>query len=160
MRALRLTVIAAAALGAFALRAGAGSPPRVYNQIIGTGQSLSTGMLANPPISVTPAWPALALMTNLGVRQVIDRGEVHELDPNLITGLIPLVEAQTADHDGETIGAGMTFQINELALEHGHPPWPVVFSAHGVTGAPYSMLKRGTVPYRNSIATVKRVTAI
>jgi hypothetical protein len=132
----------------------------VYNEIIGTGQSLSTGLFANPPISTVPVWPKLALMTNLGVRQVIDRGVEHVLNPALITRLVPLVEARTPDHDGETIGAGMAYQINELALEDGDPPWPMVFSAHGVTGAPYAMLKRGTVPYRNSLETVKRVAAI
>ena len=137
---------------------GAARP--VYNEIIGTGQSLSTGLFANPAISTSPMWPTAALMTNLGVRQVIDRGEVHYLRPGLINALVPLAEASTSDHDGETIGAGMAFQINELALEAGQPPWPVVFSAHGVTGAPYAMLKRGTIPYRNSIATVTRVKAI
>ena len=137
------------------------SPGRpVYNEIIGTGQSLSTGLFANPPISTTPQWPTVALMTNLGVRQVPDRGRVYALTPELITGLVPLVEARTPDRDGETIGAGMTFQINELALEDGQPPWPVVFSAHGVTGADYQILKRGTVPYRNALATVRRVAAI
>jgi hypothetical protein len=135
------------------------SPP-VYNEIIGTGQSLSTGLLANPAISTSPAWPAFALMTNLGVRQVIDRGRANALDPALITGLVPLVEAQTSDHDGETIGAGMTFQINELAEKAGQPAWPVVFSAHGVSGAPYAILKRGTIPYRNSLETVRRVAAV
>jgi hypothetical protein len=157
-------VVAAAALAALTLAAGAlggqsASHP-VYNEIIGTGQSLSTGLFANPAISTVAQWPTVALMTNLGVRQVIDRGQAHVLNPDLITALVPLVEAKTADHDGETIGAGMAFQINELALEAGQPPWPVVFSAHGVTGAAYSMLKRGTVPYANSLATVKRIAAI
>ena len=157
-------VVAAAALAALTIAAGA--PRRqsatrpVYNEIIGTGQSLSTGLFANPAISTVALWPTVALMTNLGVRQVTDRGQVHALNPDLITALVPLVEASTADHDGETIGAGMAFQINELALEAGQPLWPVVFSAHGVTGAPYSILKRGTVPYSNSLATVRRVAAI
>ncbi len=139
--------------------AGTGARP-VYNEIIGTGQSLSTGLFANPAVSTVPLWPTAALMTNLGVRQVVDRGEVHYLVPGLINALVPLAEASTSDHDGETIGAGMAFEINELALEAGQPPWPVVFSAHGVTGASYAMLKRGTLPYRNSIATVSRVKAI
>lgn len=117
------------------------------------------GLFANPPISTTPQWPTVALMTNLGVRQVRDGG-VYALDPGLITRLVPLVEARTPDRDGETIGAGMTFQVNELALEAGQPPWPVVFTAHGVTGFPYQMLKRGTVPYNNALATVRRVNAI
>ena len=145
---------------AVSLRAGQSPVLPVYNEIIGTGQSLSTGLFANPPISTTPQWPTMALMTNLGVRQVPDRGSVYALNPALITGLVPLVEARTPDRDGETIGAGMTFQINELALEDGQPPWPMVFSAHGVTGADYKTLKRGTVPYRNALATVSRVAAI
>jgi hypothetical protein len=157
-------MMAAASVAAliFACKALAGpSAARpVYNEIIGTGQSLSTGLLANPAISTTAMWPSMALMTNLGVRQVIDRGEVHVLDPSLITALVPLVEARTVDHDGETIGAGMAFQINELGLEAGQPPWPVVFSAHGVSGASYSMLKRGTVPYQNSLAAARRIAAI
>ncbi len=99
-------------------------------------------------------------MTNLGVRQVIDRGVARVLNPALITALVPLIEAQTSDHDGETIGSGMAYQVNELALEDGQPPWPIVFSANGVTGAPYAMLKRGTIPYRNALETVKRVAAI
>ena len=158
------TKLAAGALIALmiAARVLAGQVPGrpVYNEIIGTGQSLSTGLFANPPISTTPQWPTVALMTNLGVRQVPDRGRVYALTPERITGLVPLVEARTPDRDGETIGAGMTFQINELALEAGQPPWPVVFSAHGVTGADYQILKRGTVPYRNALATVRRVAAI
>jgi hypothetical protein len=157
-------VVAAAALAALTLSTGAAkgqSAARpVYNEIIGTGQSLSTGLFANPAISTTALWPTVALMTNLGVRQVIDRGQVHVLNPDLITALVPLVETSSSDHDGETIGAGMAFQINELALEAGQPPWPIVFSAHGVTGAPYSILKRGTVPYANSLAAVKRIAAI
>jgi len=132
----------------------------VYNEIIGTGQSLATGLFANPPVSTVAVWPQAAFMTNLGVRQVTDRGRFNALDPSLITALVPLVEARSPDHDGETIGAGMAYQINELALEEGQPPWPLVFSVHGVAGAPYAMLKRGTVPYRNSIDTVKRVAAI
>src|SRR5689334_4528559 len=124
---------AAAALALIAasnLRAQTAAPVRgnnrpVYNEIIGTGQSLSTGLFANPPISTTAEWPTLALMTNLGVRQVIDRGEIHELNPASITALVPLLETRTPDHDGETIGAGMAYQINELALEDGQPPWPL-----------------------------------
>jgi hypothetical protein len=142
------------------VRAGQLLANPVYNEIVGTGQSLSTGLLSNPPISTTPEWPTVALMTNLGVRQVPDRGSAHVLNPDLIAALVPLVEARTPDHDGETVGAGMTFQINELALESGQPPWPVVFSAHGVSGWNYRLLKRGTVPYSNSLATVRRVAAI
>jgi hypothetical protein len=157
-------MLAAAALLLFALAprpsAGENTAHPVYNEIIGTGQSLSTGLFANPAVSTFALWPTAALMTNLGVRQVIDRGEIHYLIPGLINSLVPLVEASTSDHDGETIGAGMAFEINELALEAGQPPWPVVFSAHGVTGAPYSMLKRGTIPYRNALATVGRVKSI
>ncbi|HEY2104658.1 MAG TPA: hypothetical protein VGH29_02665 [Candidatus Binataceae bacterium] len=157
-------VTAAVALAALTLAAtsssGQSAAHPVYNEIIGTGQSLSTGLFANPAVSTVALWPTVALMTNLGVRQVIDRGEVRALNPNLITALVPLVEASTSDHDGETIGAWMSFQINELALEAGQPPWPVVFSAHGVTGAPYSILKRGTVPYNNSLGTIKRIAAI
>lgn len=160
---LFIAIAAAAVLAAFCfgdnVSAGQSAAP-IYNEIVGTGQSLSTGLFANPAISTTPAWPTNALMTNLGVRQVMDRGEFHSLKPTLITGLVPLVEARTADHDGETIGAGMTFQVNHLVLKAGQSPWPVVFSANGVTGASYAMLKRGTVPYRNALETVKRVAAI
>ncbi len=157
--AVMAAALMASTLSASAFGAENAARP-VYNEIIGTGQSLSTGLFANPALSTNPMWPTAALMTNLGVRQVIDRGEFHFLRPGLINTLMPLVEASTSDHDGETIGAGMAFQINELALEAGQPPWPVVFSAHGVTGASYAMLKRGTMPYRNSIATVSRVKAI
>ena len=75
------TKLAAGALIALmiAARVLAGQVPGrpVYNEIIGTGQSLSTGLFANPPISTTPQWPTVALMTNLGVRQVPDRGRVY-----------------------------------------------------------------------------------
>ena len=99
-----------AVMFAVSLRAGQSPVLPVYNEIIGTGQSLSTGLFANPPISTTSQWPTMALMTNLGVRQVPDRGSVYALNPALITGLVPLVEARTPDRDGETIGAGITFE--------------------------------------------------
>jgi hypothetical protein len=140
--------------------AGSSATAPVYNEIIGTGQSLAMGLFANPAISITAQWPNAALMTNLGVRQLSDRGQFRALKPILITALVPLVEASTPDHDGETIGAGMTFEINDLARAAGQPPWPVVFSMHGVTGASYAMLKRGTMPYRNSLETVKRVATM
>ncbi len=118
------------------------------------------GLFANPAISTVPMWPDAALMTNLGVRQVSDRGQFRALKPILITSLVPLVEASTPDHDGETIGAAMAFTVNDLARAAGRPPWPVVFSMHGVTGASYEMLKRGTIAYRNSLETVRRVAAL
>ncbi len=159
----RGVTLAAAALAALTLahnaRAGQ-SGPRVYNEIVGTGQSLAMGLFANPALSTEALWPTAALMTNLGVRLVTDRGQFHALKPNLITALVPLVEASTPDHDGETIGAGMAFKINDLAHAAGQPPWPVVFSENGVAGASYAMLKRGTMPYRNALETVKRVTTI
>jgi hypothetical protein len=59
------------------------------NYVLGTGQSLSSGLYSNPAIDThNSAWPQWTFVTNLGIRQVPDAGVLIPVDQTLITGLL------------------------------------------------------------------------
>jgi len=125
----------------------------LLNYVLGFGQSLSSGMYSNPAIDThNSAWPRWTFMTNLGIRQVPDSGVLLPLDPTLITGLFPIATASTSDNNGETIGATLTWTINDLLRASSKAPYPVVFTTHGAIGRPYDALKRNSVPYDNAFS--------
>jgi hypothetical protein len=131
------------------------------NYIIGTGQSLATGWNSNPALDVINlAWPESTFMTNLGILQVHPREPNTEVDYNKIVRLVPIASVSTSDDNGETIGAAMTWTINDLLRAAGKPPYPVVFSEHGVPAQPYKVLKKDTIPYDNALVTVGRIAQL
>jgi hypothetical protein len=131
------------------------------NYILGTGQSLSSGLYSNPAVDTSNStWPQWTFMTNLGVRQVPDNGLLFPVNPTLISALLPIVSTSTGDGNGETIGATLTWTINDLVRKEGKNPYPVVFTTHGAIGRPYSELKKDSVPYNNALLTVSRVVQI
>jgi hypothetical protein len=131
------------------------------NYVLGTGQSLSSGLYSNPAIDThNSAWPRWTFMTNLGIRQVPDTGVLLPVDPKLITGLLPIATASTSDKNGETIGATLTWMINDLLRATNKAPYPVVFTTHGAIGRPYEVLKRDSVPYDNALLTLARVSEL
>jgi hypothetical protein len=137
------------------------NPRDPLNYIVGTGQSLATGWNSNPALDVqNSAWPDWTFMTNLGILPVHPREPTTGVDYNKIVRLVPIASVSTADHNGETIGASMTWTINDLLRAEGKPPYPVMFSEHGVPAQPYEVLKKDTVPYENALVTVGRVAQI
>jgi hypothetical protein len=131
------------------------------NYILGTGQSLSSGQRSNPAIDIhNSAWPQWTFMTNLGIRQVPDAGVLLPVDPTLITGLLPIATASTSDGNGETIGATMTWTINDLLRDARKTPYPVVFTTHGAIGRQYEALQRDSVPYNDALLTLARVSEL
>lgn len=131
------------------------------NYVLGTGQSLSSGLYSNPAIDThNSTWPRWTFMTNLGIRQVPDTGVLLPVDPTLITGLLPITTASTSDDNGETIGATLTWTINDLLRATNKAPYPVVFTTHGAIGRPYDALKRDSIPYDNALLTLAGVSRI
>ena len=99
-------------------------------------------------------------MTNLGIRQVPDYGRPIALDSERITTLIPIATTSTSDGNGETIGATLTWTINDLLRAERKPPYRLIFTTHGVIGQDYNALKRDSIAYNNAILTVARVNEI
>jgi hypothetical protein len=131
------------------------------NYVLGTGQSLSSGQRSNPAIDThNSAWPRWTFMTNLGIRQVPDAGALLPVDPTLIMGLLPIATASTSDGNGETIGATMTWTINDLLRTTNQAPYPVVFTTHGAIRRPYVALQRDSAPYDNALLTIARVSQL
>jgi hypothetical protein len=136
-------------------------PRDPLNYILGTGQSLATGWNSNPAIDTkNSAWPDSTFMTNLGILPLHMRAPAAEVDYNKIVSLVPIASVSTPDYNGETIGAAMTWTINDLLRADGKPPYPLIFSEHGVPAQPYEVLKKDTIPYDNALVTVARVAQI
>jgi hypothetical protein len=111
-----------------------------------TGQSLSTGY-GSEVVSTMQTYFNLSF--NTGVRA----GAMG------LTGFIPLVETSDGMH-GETIASGMANLAGALWEAEGFAPRDFLVSAHGVDGAPYSAIKKGTEAYAAGLAQVTAGKAI
>ncbi len=121
--------------------------PCVYGECVATtlhhtlitGQSLSTGAASTV---VSTVQPYNNVMLNTGVRA----GGVN------LTSFVPLVET-TGAGEGETIASGFA---NLLTESTGGATTGIrtLASAHGVSGQPYAVLRKGTTAYANGMAQV------
>ncbi|MEZ4453385.1 MAG: MXAN_6577-like cysteine-rich protein [Nannocystaceae bacterium] len=109
------------------------------HHVLITGQSLSTGAKAAP---VSTMQPYANVSFNTGVRA----GGVG------LTSFIPLVETWNGV-EGETIASGLANGVAAAAEARGEA-YAMLVSAHGVSGQPYSALKKGTGPYAQGMAQV------
>ena len=104
-----------------------------------TGQSLSTG--ATSPV-VSAMQPFANVSFNTGVRA----GGAN------LTGFIPLVETWDGSQ-GETIASGLANLVTAQAQAMGGDHVMLV-SSHGISGQPYSVIKKGTAAFANGMAQV------
>lgn len=112
--------------------------------MLGTGQSLSLGMMGTPPISTAQPYDNRMFDTGLTGAEA--------------TSFVPLVEgARCAGRDarvrhGEPRGDALARVL--------HRPYDLLVSLHGVSGASYPMLEKGTEPYARGLAQVTTAKAI
>lgn len=102
-----------------------------------TGQSLSTGAVS---AVVSTEQPFANVMFNTGVRA----GGVG------LVGFVPLVET-FAGGEGETIASGFANLLTERTGGAGVGLRSLA-SAHGISGQPYTVLRKGTGAYANGMA--------
>ena len=103
-----------------------------------TGQSLSNGY-GSAALSTMQLYTHLSF--NTGVRAGADG----------LTGFIPLVETWDGAH-GETIASGLSNQAASLWEAAGYTRPDLLVSAHGVDGARYELIKKGTASYTAGLA--------
>jgi hypothetical protein len=104
-----------------------------------TGQSLSTGATS---VVVSAVQPFANLSFNTGVRA----GGVN------LTAFVPLVETWDGSQ-GETIASGLANLIAAQEAQAGGA-YTMLLSSHGVSGYPYSAIKKGTEAFANGMAQV------
>lgn len=104
-----------------------------------SGQSLSTGATSEV---VSAVQPFANVSFNTGVRA----GGAG------LTSFIPLVETWDGSQ-GETIGSGLANMIAGQEQQAGGS-YVMLVSAHGVSGQPYSVIKKGTQAFANGMAQV------
>jgi len=104
------------------------------HHVLGTGQSLAVGALGSPPLSTTQ--PFANLMFSGGVlATATGLGE-----------LVPLVEG-TGSGVETMSSAFASFVSGPSRQSDGGSPHDLLLSVHGVGGAPYRVLAKGTPPY-------------
>ncbi len=109
------------------------------HHILITGQSLSEGYASSV---VSTEQPYDNLMFAQGVRA----------GGTGLSEFVPLAETQNGSW-GETIASGSANLLHELVARDGFS-MRVLASCHGVSGAPYSAIKKGTAAYANGMAQV------
>lgn len=121
----------------------------------GYGQSLSNGVASSPALSTTPVSPGRILMFNGGIRALGTGQSGSEVNTVLPKSMIKeLVDAYEVDTDG----AGET-PMTQLGVRYSQSVASTrafILSAHGIGGAGYSAIKKGTVPYANMLASIRR----
>lgn len=143
---------------------GSGGQPRVVtpfryydvNHVLGTGQSLSLGAMGTPPLSRTQPYHNLMFDTGL---------EPTDKEP---TSFVPLVETATfLDAPVETPSSSFANLVTKLAAETSLVTLPpkerqhdLLVSLHGVSGASYPEVGKGTAAYLRGLAQVHAAKAI
>jgi hypothetical protein len=129
--------------------------PFTINEMIIYGQSLGAGHLSMPVVNPDPAYEN-ALMFNPGIRPIPDRQDPDiVLDGRVLTGFIPLAEADSEDGDGQTIGAGLSWSVVDTVGDY-----TMLVCSDAVGNQPYPALAKGTQPYRNLLTQVSRAVAV
>jgi hypothetical protein len=106
------------------------------HHVVGSGQSLASGVGGTPPLSTTQ--PYLNRMFSTGVLA----GSTG------LTAFVPLVERGV-----ETMSSSFASQITKQAREAGGSH-DLLLSVHAVGGAPYRLMKKGNAAYDVTIAQV------
>jgi hypothetical protein len=100
-------------------------PATPIRHVLSTGQSLAVGYGGGPALSVTQPYQNLAWG---------------------LAGFVPLTETRN-----ETMSSGMA---NSVARQLPGTPYQMLVTVNGVLGATYQELKKGTVPYADSLQQV------
>jgi len=128
--------------------------PVDLNHVLSTGQSLSVGVAGSPPLSTVQ--PFSNVMFGSGVMS-----ETSGLDR-----FVPLVEGDTVEDQGaskavETMSSAMANLVTRIAQTEVFVDRPedqrahdVLVSVHGVSGARYAQIKKGTAAYAQGMAQV------
>lgn len=125
-----------AALSAASGPVGASVP--YINEIISTGQSLSVGVGGSPALSTTQPYENVMLT---GAGGGMGAG----------SSFTPLVESSV-----ETMGSALA---NTITANVPGNDYTIALTNHGVSGYPYSQLKKGTSPYSTGMTQVTNVKA-
>ena len=129
-----------AQMAAFKAAGSSGTPGTTYYYILSTGQSLSVGLAASPPITLTQ--PYHNLMFNPSVEATT-------------VPLIPLYESgQGSNYNVETPSSGIANSLTGYTST----TTPFIVGLDGVNGLDYAALKKGTTPYQTGITQVTNAT--
>jgi len=115
---------------------------RTLHHVLGTGQSLASGVGGAPPLSL--AQPYDNLMFGTGVLA----------GATGLTHFVPLVE-----RDVETMSTSLATTVTRAARATGGEH-DLLVSVHALGGAPYRLMKKGTAPYAVTIAQATAARAI
>ncbi|HSO39572.1 MAG TPA: hypothetical protein VLT33_43900 [Labilithrix sp.] len=124
--------------------AAADAPPKrpALHHVLGTGQSLASGVGGSPPLSL--AQPFDNRMFGTGA--LAGRSG--------LTSFVPLVE-----RDVETMSSSFANLVTKLARDAGGQH-DLLLSVHALGGAPYRLMKKGTGPYAVSLAQATAAAAL
>lgn len=122
------------------------------NHVLGTGQSLSVGAYGAPALTLTQPYNNLMFVG----------GPVSEATG--LTAFVPLVEGDVVGEEPpvETMSSSFANLVTRMARQELMPTAAVggprshdlLVSVHGLGGAPYTGVKRGSVAYTNGLAQV------
>lgn len=125
------------------------------NGLYGLTQSLGIGRESLPALTTDPPEPDRIVMHNVGVR-ILGNGQTSTyVDTTVARGdLVEWVPAYEQDQStsGETPFSGMAIRL----ADNSPSDEAFVISATGIGGVGYAQMKKGTVPYSNLIACIKR----
>lgn len=121
-----------------------GNVPNEINHVLGTGQSLSLGAMGTP--ALTKEQPYDNLMFDTGLEA-----------PGTPRGLVPLVESNT--FLGVPVETPSSSFANFVAA-HTNGQHPILMSLHGVSGASYPMVGKGTAAYMRGLGQVAKAKEI
>lgn len=120
------------------------------------GQSLSNGSGSVPALTTTAADPGWAVMYPKGVRALGHAQSGGTIADELTNeSLSEWIDARELEAGGETPACGLSVHRVHEASATG-----ALLSAHGVGGAAYSAIKKGTQPYKNLMVSVVRANLV
>jgi len=112
------------------------------HHVVGTGQSLASGVGGSPPLSTSQPYDNRMFGTG-----VLAGGAG-------LTAFVPLVE-----RDVETMSSSFASQVTKLTRAAGGTH-DMLVSVHAVGGAPYRVMKKGNPPYAVTIAQVTAARSV
>ena len=122
--------------------AAVSGPVRSIHHVLGTGQSLASGVGGRPVLSSAQPYD----------NRMFDTGVLA--GGSSLTTFVPLVE-----RDVETMSSGFANLVGKLTRAAGGSH-DMLVSVHAVGGAPYAAMKKGEAPYAVSIAQATAGAAI
>lgn len=125
-------------------KGGPNGVPNEINHVLGTGQSLSLGAMGTP--ALTKEQPYDNLMFDTGLEA-----------PGVPRALVPLVESNT--FLGVPVETPSSSFANFVAA-YTDGQHPILMSLHGVSGASYPMVGKGTAAYRRGLDQVSKAKEI